>query len=331
MRRLVTNLALFIIILAQLPVSAVGQEYFSCTENPKEKYLSQLQNSPLPNVSLIEVANWTSQKDQILNCLGHQLFSNFLNLNQKIVYRDTVKDSLDQSLLLDSFNREAVEQTLAFFQSSQDPVVKNFRMSIINRGQHDGFGFSMTESSSALADLPAGYVRAQGHIIMNYAIMNRDDWLFLFIHEFSHYVDPELSSAVRTAIQTFQNDPKFMVEILKKVRSVQRLSDLSTDDQQKIDLYLKTALQRGWIAEVRAWANTLTVYNSLKSDKLIDSVAWADELISHKKDDQSWTEFFAEYLSNRFFYPVGDPVYQNTLLRARSDEIEKRILVEEIK
>jgi len=248
-----------------------------------------------------------------------------LNLNKKITYKELIPAPLDQAFFVELLQKEALEQTLAFMKESGSTVAFSFSEKILARSKSTGLGFSLTESSEAISERPAGYVRAQGHIIMNYAVMNRDDWLFLFIHEFSHLIDPNLETAVEEAIADYQTNPNFAAQMISSVQTIHSLSELSLEKQMQIDRFLSLSLQRGWIAEVSAWANTLTVYSDLRVTGKMNAVPWADEMINQKLKQQDWIQFFATYLRSRFNYP-DNVIYRNPLLRARSDQIEREIL-----
>jgi hypothetical protein len=291
--------------------------------NAKDRWIAL--QPPASTDSLQDWSDWEALKSDLLNCLAQDLFRNFLEKGEKISYRTFIPDLLDQKFLIVALQKEAVDQTLRFLGKSHDSMILEFRDKILARAKLNGLGFSMTESSVAIEDRPAGYVRAQGHVIMNYSVMTRDDWLFLFVHEFSHYVDPNLETAVREAIHLYGSDPQFVARMMKAVVQVHSYAELNSSDQALFDQYLRLSLQRGWIAEIGAWANTLGVYTSLKNDKLMGNVSWADEMVSNKVNSENWTHYFSRYLQSRFKYPK-DVIYNNPVLRKRSDEIEKEIL-----
>ena len=257
--------------------------------------------------------------------MAQVMFFRFLKSNEPIEYRKRVPNPLDQAFFLESLQKEALEQTLRFFGSTHSFPAREFRDQILKRARIGGFGFSLTESSEAISDRPAGYVRAQGHIIMNYTVMTRDDWLFLFIHEFSHFVDPVLQNAVQSAVADYRAYPNFIAESLASLQGVHDWSELPEETQKQMDRYLELSLRRGWIGEVSAWANTLRVYADLRRLNKMIAVAWPDEMIILKPPTQSWVQFFADYLRARFTYPEN-AIYKNSLLRARSIQLENEIL-----
>jgi|GEM_PF-5596954 len=221
---------------------------------------------------------------------------------------------------------EALQQTIAYLEQSGSPVLQKFADQIVQKSQTAGVGFSMAESGAAIEDRPAGYVRTQGHIIMDYAVMNRDDWLFLFLHEFSHYVDPDLTDAVAQAVTLNERYPTIAKDIVGWANSVSRFEDLTKDQQYLTDVFLTLALRRGWIAEITAWASTLALYEELKTRKLIAPIDWAEAMVRQKQASETWSRFFADYLASRFIYP-HDGIYSNPILRARSDGLEQSLII----
>jgi len=282
-------------------------------------------HAPGAHSTLIQFNNWQNDKQATLDCLAKKIFSDFLIQRKKITYRSFIPDSLDQEMIIKSLSKEAIIQTLQFFEQSHSSLVSEFAKSIKSQAHNTGLGFTLTESSQAIEDRPAGYVRAQGHVIMNYDLMTRDDWLFLFTHEFSHFIDPFLRQNVNEAIKFYQDHPNFVVEMLGWTQGISSLSELSADKQTLIDQFLRLSLQRGWIPEISAWAKTMQVYNELKLNGNISGIKWADEMASKKSSEETWNNFFVGYLRSRFNYP-NNAVYNNALLNSRSQQIEDRLI-----
>lgn len=318
----------FALLLSSLGlISAQAQTSEAPCDHARERWAQVSKVAPTAQAPLASWNQWHRQKGELLECIAQQLFDAFLNQGQTIQYLSWVRDGQDQRVLEQALQLEAYRQTLRHL--SRSPEGQKWVEQVQKKAASSGLGFSLTTSSEALQERPAGYVRAQGHIVMNYAVMTRDDWLFLFIHEFSHYIDPKLDQAVQSAIELSEQNPKLIAKILEWVAPVKSLSELSTEQNQKIDQFLRLALERGWLAEVRAWTQTLELYEALRAQGWIQQVAWADEMIQSKRRQMgvradSWKAYLIEYLKPRFQYPKNG-VYSNSLLRARSDQIEAEL------
>lgn len=319
----IRSLILFLSLILNAQ-SVMAQQEKNCIDS-KNEWQKLILNKPTAQSKLKDWATWQNQKNKILDCLAQNVFYDFINSDVKIEYRSFISDANDQENFKSALQKEAIDQTLELFRTSGSPVVLDFRSRIIKKATSSGMGFSMTESGKAIEDLPAGYIRAQGHIVMNYSIMNRNDWLFLFIHEFSHLIDPKLEQAVKEAIDFFKNDPQFVLHMMSSIKNVSSISELPIEDQKKIDQYLRLSLQRGWIAEITAWTTTMEVYKELKDNSKVGSIEWANEMIKNKSHTTTWKSFFSTYLKDRFSYPE-DSIYKNDLIRKRSDEIESELL-----
>jgi hypothetical protein len=115
------------------------------------------------------------------------------------------------------------------------------------------YGFTLTRPSDD-PSREASFHRAYQSIFTDIHVSDRNHWFLNFIHEVAHSLDSEL----RDAIDIYR-DPD-MHEWLKNENSDVRLEELSPTERARLDRWLLAGLNRGFLAEYRAWLLTYHVY-----------------------------------------------------------------------
>src|ERR1700745_511061 len=92
------------------------------------------------SMKLVEIAKIRTVREEALACLAKNYFSNFLQHGVSIHYRNEIQDSLDQAIFLGDLKVQALEQTLAFFETSGSEVAHSFAQAIRKKLASDGIG-----------------------------------------------------------------------------------------------------------------------------------------------------------------------------------------------
>jgi len=119
---------------------------------------------------------------------------------------------------------------------------------------------------------PAGYKRGGQSIFMSLDKIKGSEWLLVITHELLHAIDPMLAEGT----DVFGSELSLQVEAL--VKSKTNWNDLSESEKQSVDRLLFAGLERGFIAEVRAWAGTLRIYEEGRGTYFPAEISWMNSL-----------------------------------------------------
>jgi hypothetical protein len=151
---------------------------------------------------------------------------------------------------------------------------------------------------------------------MNIEQMTANEWLIFFVHEVAHSLDSELLAAL-----PIYNDETYIKELAAYGKSNGRLADLSKSEQQRLENWLIAGLNRGFLAEYRAWLLTEAIYEESRQQGILSSSAWLEELRNSKPANSSMRDYVLHYLSSSWVDPTEGifsyPFIQQALLRIR--------------
>ena len=175
------------------------------------------------------------------------------------------------------------------------------------------------------SEKPAGYDRSNKGIFFDLLEIDPAAFNIYLIHEFAHAFDPKLAQAINTF-----NDSQLTADIAAMVRSKKQLAELSADDRSKLDQYILAGLNRGILAELRAWITTSTLYLDLVNLGEQSPVGFMDQILGSNRSltTQQLAQIWQEYLFKNFEKPntnlFASPLLQEDLnvilnsLRAKS-------------
>ena len=219
----------------------------------------------------------------------------------------TARDSeaLKPCLSEDLMQRVSYSLRDSFFQGSVQDLVKSkghkARLAdLISSGKFEMFrlvGHLKPEQADPGSG-SGGFHRGRRSIFMDFTKIDPKDWLLIFSHEIIHSVD----SVLKTAVDIFGS-----LAVSKKVNQMSRdFSDpqaLSKDDRAALDTWLVAAYDRGFFAEVRAWAVTIALYQEGRKDGTFVSLPWMEDILKKKKQGESIQDFTTRFLDPNFYDP----------------------------
>ena len=171
---------------------------------------------------------------------------------------------------------------------------------------------------SHYAERKGGLHRVKGSIFLNLGKIPPNEWMIIFIHELMHKFDILLNESVRK-----YSNVELIGEIINWSQSVSSPEMLSKEQQELLYSHLIHGLNRGLLAEFRAWAVTIHLYRQLKMKKECRPVVWLEEILEQKKTSENYLAFIFRYLEN----PPGDQdIFHWDLAQNALNILRKRLL-----
>ena len=248
--------------------------------------------------------------------------------------RRSVADALDSSFRSGTLDRDSLEACLAplpdrqnFLETLYWSLFKNSlqkldaskspAVQVMMRLFHSKYGaavpiFRVTGSFKETADTPlgAGFHRGTGSIYMDFATIHPDDWLIIFVHETLHALDDQIWKGMELYAKS--DIPKKYVELSSRVAD---FSDLSSEQQSELRVWLTAGMDRGLLAEYRAWTATFAIYAQGLAEGLWSPRPWLEEVLAKRPADETLEAFTYRYLDGRSQDP-SDGVFSNPLIQS---------------
>jgi len=168
----------------------------------------------------------------------------------------------------------------------------------------------------------AGFHRGNRSIYMDFERIPPNEWLMIFTHEMAHVLDENLKAA--SEIYADDKTVKVLADWAHKVTSSQ---DLPPEVREKLTRWIKAGLDRGLVAEYRAWHLTFVIYREGLNVQAWRPIAWLDEILAQQRDGESHEQFVYRYLHERFEDPTHeDPLFQLPLIKSELFETRSAYL-----
>jgi hypothetical protein len=252
--------------------------------------------------------------------IGELSFTAYLNsdVRPKQVYECLLPEDVqhvrqDQSAVFFSF-------TLATMMSWNSPLISRFANLIQTRfsnGEIESFGIGQNpDGDQSTAGLRlAGFHRGNRGLYLNPDELPPDQWFLIFFHEFSHALDFKLATE-----SVWAKDPGHLAQL----KAVLLKATWTTSDQQTVDAFLTNALNRGLLAEYRAWVSTAHLYLEARRLNKIPVQTWFENLMGPNHTEGPMRMFIFANLDGKFTDPSDDP-YDNPRLAARLGQLRSQL------
>lgn len=173
----------------------------------------------------------------------------------------------------------------------------------------------------------AEFHRTRRSIFTDLSRIKAEEWLIIFIHEIVHWYDQQLF----TSSQAFA-DKTVATEIFEMAKSVKYPQQLSLDQWRLVREHILHGLNRGFLAEFRAWTVTFSIYQQMKQASEQEHVEWIERILLNKWPNESMAEFVYRYLEPNFTAPKKESIFQLELMqnsyRVVKDVLRKKNKVE---
>lgn len=203
------------------------------------------------------------------------------------IYRDLLESSLHKTFKAETLKKLLVSggNKAEFAKKIQKKTISPFRLT----------GHFREDSPTEKA---GGFHRGHGSIFMNFTKIPPAEWEIYFIHEFAHSLDSELLNS----ITPFAN-----VELIQSFYTATKNNSWSEEQKQQLTAWLLHGLNRGFLAEYRAWTVTFALYLEGLRDGTFKKIRWMDDILSHQQPGESLKSFILRYLSPHFTDPQKGP------------------------
>ena len=144
----------------------------------------------------------------------------------------------------------------------------------------------------------AGVYRGSTSLFMNIDMIPAGEWNFLLVHELFHYLDPVIKKA-----SLVWNSKETAAKIFELGKIHETLETLSPVEKKMLRDFVQAGLDRGLLAEYRAWVLCFSIYEQGKKTGLWKTIPWMEEIIVNKSNNESWESFTFNFLDSRFDDP----------------------------
>jgi hypothetical protein len=166
------------------------------------------------------------------------------------------------------------------------------------------------QDESVESQKKAGVYRGSESLFMNVDRIHPNEWNFLLVHELTHYTDAVLQKA-----SDVWGDRELARKIFDLSVHNSSLTTLSVTEKALVRSYIQAGLDRGLLAEYRAWVGCFSSYQAGKTQGLWGEIPWMEEIVSQKLKSQSWESFTLQYLDRTFTDPEFTGIFSLEIVK----------------
>lgn len=297
--------------------------------NPFQNYLFLKNTFEFSRLSVVE---YKEQKKALreelrrvsLELAKRTLFHGFdFNLLKEILSES------EQDQFFRVFNPVLYNKTLEALRTIDSPTLKPIVKKYLENKDKVPFRLIDFEDSDELQAKRGGFHKKTGIFVMNPSKVQRLDWLFVFIHELFHAEDERLRHSAYEYLSA-QNAKKMAI-LLGELK----LRDPRQGEWQEIKDHVYLGLERGFLAEYRAWLLTYRVYIEGGFNYPGMGVSWMNDLLDFNQNARPLHVFIFDFLKSKTKTPTSD---DNWLFKHKwyekayeevMDELSKKVLTTE--
>ncbi len=210
--------------------------------------------------------------------LANQVFRDFTKSNESLekldsCFSDESEKASYQLMLMETALRDSVE----FFRKSQSELIQKFAAQVFERtGGGQTFPFTLTglHFGKSPANFRAGRAYATGSIYVDVSKVSYQDWYVVLAHELFHNLDSKTNEAIKTF-----SDAKTVERAVALASSHSSVKELGREDLDFIKTWIFAGLNKGLLAEYRAWVFTDELYRAGKKENLWPLISWLEDAI----------------------------------------------------
>jgi len=281
-----------------------------------------LDNRPRPGATL---ASWSESQEAIEASVDEtaiKVFESYLkfqwSLNKAQKLELCVQSAPDYYLsdqmtqAISSFAFSYGQKVLA---KSNSILLRNYSR-LLEKVERQAFRLFGHSRENSIYEKKGGYNRGKQSLFLDLSLISPDEWLVIYIHETFHALDTIISSAVQ-----IYGDKKFVKTVAELARSQPNIRQWSSKNLAMLDKFLMAGIDRGYLAEVRAWALTYFLYLEGRRFDRWPAIKTMDKVLKSKLPKESLVSFFARYLAPNWADPKEDifilPAIQTRLKEIR--------------
>lgn len=314
------RLALAFLITAIPALSAPAQAQDCSWTKEIERAQTKAQEAPSP----IERVNLYADSDHIKQKAAHGLFKTYLEgrLQEKLV--PICLNRLDEpNGFLTQVQSAFLKESLRILKAPRNARIQRLLGLLGSRASDDGnliFRLAGDQFAPPPTELKAGFHRGSGSIFMDVTRIQASEWLVILAHELLHDVDMMIPAAVQK-----YSEVQIAQRLIERAKTAAAPSDLSDEERRTFKNWIQAGMDRGLLAEVRAWTITILIYQDGLSEGLWGRIGWLDDVMSTRRPDEPWERFALRFLSARSTQPY-ESVFAHELARNLLEEVKSELL-----
>jgi hypothetical protein len=212
-------------------------------------------------------------KTELTLQIVHRFFSGQINMQQMA---RCIKGQPDFENFMSSLNGQIFDESITLLRQSRSPALNELMRLYEAKKQHGSILlFRMTGHTAvdvSPTGLKAGFHRGLKSIFMDIGLMTQNEWLFIFCHELIHALDHTLELA------TDQFNQPILVSKISRVARIYTINSLPDQKKIELDIWMNAGLNLGLLAEYRAWALCLKIYQEGLRTKLWQPIDWMEAM-----------------------------------------------------
>ncbi len=247
-----------------------------------------------------EILNRKKAKDLAEVYLAGQLTKDF--------FKHCLPFEKDNPIFFDSLSKEMQALGVQKLLSSKIVELNRLGHILINKSEGD-FLFRAVGHRRDENERKAEFHRSNRSIYTDLSKINSEEWLIIFIHEVIHYLDHSLESSVKV-FGNKENIDWINAIIENKVG----FTRLSASDQSRVKHFVLAGIDRGFLAEFRAWAMTFWLYEKMVASSEQVKLKWAEDILAEKNQDELMADFIFRYLEPNFTDPKKEHIFKSDII-----------------
>jgi hypothetical protein len=231
-----------------------------------------------------------------------------------------LQDSIEREKFMTTLSRVVFLDSLQKLRRSGAYLEQSEARYMSHGGSVDGLPLfeAHIDRADSDADLKAGFNRGEKSLFARLDRIPGQEWFFIFSHELVHRMDPVLAGAIT----------EFNAESLERVALLAKTSrnskDLPRADRRLLRKVLMAGLNRGLLAEYRAWYYVFDGYEPGIRAGLWPRIQWVERILSRRNRGESLSHFVFRYLDPQFTDP-DDGIYSLDLVRGELQAIRAEL------
>ncbi len=182
------------------------------------------------------------------------------------------------------------------------------------------FGFSLSRPiDEPNTNRTGSFHRLRRSIFVDLDKLGANEWLMIFVHEVAHSLDSELIDS----LSIYNNEAliKYFADLGKKNT---QLVDVSKSDRKNLDTWLTAGLNRGFLAEYRAWLLTFLIYEEGLKDGTFLPIDWLENLKKNRPAGLDIRIYILQSLSPDWVDPT-EGIFSNQFIRDALTQLRQKI------
>lgn len=186
--------------------------------------------------------------------------------------------------------------------------------------ESESFSFSLNRPEGDDQARQGSFHRSRKSVFLSIDDIERNMWLMTLVHELAHAKDDVMFNSL-----VDYDNPFLEGNIVRWSNAGLKFSDLSKQDQNEIRTWLLAGLQRGFLAEYRAWLLTYLIYEEGRIDGTFEPIAWLEDIKSTKPANRSIALHILSYLNPGWKDPTTE-IFGHLLVQEALAEVRLEIM-----